>query len=169
MNDGDELILAIDPGDTTGWSLWCLPDDAPVMRLSYGAIKGGYDGFVWWMESSFTALGPSLVIFERFNPDLGYGKSKDYTALEIQGAARALVRALGVELVMHDTAMKAMCPDTDLKRLGFWITPAAARVDPAIMHEDARDVNDSQIHVLAHCKAIDHEPTLEAFWPPITL
>ena len=164
----DELVLGMDPGDTTGWSLWMLPDDAPAMRLSYGAIKGGYEGVRYWMETTLGTLRPSTIIFERFNPDLGYGKSKEYSALEIQGAVRAVGPALGIEVILHDNGMKALCRDADLKRLGFWITPREAKIDANIMHTDARDVNDSQIHVLAHAKAIDHEPTLAAFWPPIT-
>ena len=165
----NETIWTCDPGGTTGWSLWELPEDAPIMRLDYGAIKGGPLGFMFWMERNLALLRPSVIIFERFNPDLGYGKSKDFDALIIQGLVMGAASALGIDLMYHETAMKALCSDADLKRLGYWITPAEARVDPAILHEDARDVNDSQIHALAHAKSIDHEPTLAAFWPPISL
>ncbi|MDF2915889.1 MAG: hypothetical protein K0S70_106 [Microbacterium sp.] len=164
-----ETILGIDPGGTTGWSLWELPDDLPAMRLQYGAIKGGAMGFLFWMERNLGPLRPSLIVFERFNPDLGYGDAKDYEALIIQGLVMGAASALGIDLLLHETGMKAMCTDDALKRLGFYITPAEAKVDPAIMHEDARDVNDSEIHVLAHAKAIEHQPTLDAFWPEIVL
>jgi len=169
MASVSETIWSCDPGGTTGWSLWELPDDSPIMRLDYGAIKGGFLGYLFWMERNLAVLRPSLIIFERFNPDLGYGKAKDYEALEIQGSARTAASALGIDIVLHDTNMKALCHDDDLKRLGFYITPAQAKVDPAILHTDGRDVNDSEIHALAHAKAIDHEPTMTAFWPEITL
>lgn len=164
-----ELVWSCDPGETTGWSLWEMPDDKPMMRLQYGAIKAGVDGFIYWAERNLGILRPTLIIFERFNPDLGYGRGKDYQALEVQGSVKTLASALGIDLVLHDTNMKALCTDNDLKRLGYYIMPEQARVDPAILHEDARDVNDSQIHALAHAKASDHESTLAAFWPPISL
>jgi hypothetical protein len=164
-----ETIWFCDPGGTTGWSLWAFPDTSPAMRLEYGAVKSGVEGFLTWSERTLGVLRPDAIVFERFNPDLGYGKSKDYEALEIQGVVRAVARALGIDLIFQDTDMKAMCSDADLKRLGFYIEPAQARVDPAIMHVDARDVNDSQIHAMAFAKATDHAPTIEAFWPPITL
>lgn len=169
MTETGELVLGVDPGDTTGWSLWEIAADAPAMRLSYGAVKAGVDGWIYWARRNLELMRPSVIIFERFNPDLGYGTAKDYQALEVQGSVKTLAAGLGIDLIMHDTSMKALCSDADLKRLGFWITPAQARVDEAILHEDARDVNDSQIHVLAHAKAVDHEPTVRAFWPPISL
>lgn len=169
MSETDELVLAMDPGGVTGWSLWQYPHASPAMRLNYGLIKNGLDGFLYWSERNLGVIQPSLIIFERFNPDLGYGKSKDYQALEIQGAIKAMARALGIDLMLHDNSMKALCRDDDLERLNFWISPEQAKVDPAILHVDGRDVNDSQIHALAHAKAVDHEPTVTEFWPPITL
>ena len=165
-----ETAWVCDPGETTGWSLWEFPDDAPAMRLEYGAIKGGHLGVQDWIErGNLALLRPSVVIFERFNPDLGYGKAKDYDALVTQGVVLAGARAIGVEVIYHETNMKALCTDDDLKRLGFWITPAQARVDPAILHEDARDVNDSALHAMAHAKVTGHEATVTAFWAPIVL
>lgn len=163
-----ESLLAIDPGQVTGWSLWALDADSPLQRLDYGLVKGGSDGWLEWQERHLGGLRPDVIVFEKFNPSLGYGASKDYEAMIVEGEFKAACRALGLEITFHDTAMKALCSDGDLRRLGYWIMPKDAKVDPAIMHEDARDVHDSFIHALAWAKASDHEPTVEAYWPEMT-
>lgn len=158
-------LLAIDPGETTGWSLWALEPDAPLMRLEYGAVLRGVDGFLDWAERQLIALSPSTIIFELFNPHLGYGDAKNYEALEIQGCMRAVARALALQVAWHTTAMKALCRDDVLKRAGLYIEPAQAKVDEAILWKDARDVNDSQRHALAWAKAHDHQPSIRLYWP----
>lgn len=162
-----ESLLAIDPGEVTGWSLWALDPEFPLSRLEYGLVKGGAEGWFFWQEHHLGTLRPDVIVFERFNPNLGYGKSKDYSALVIEGGLRVACRALALEVTMHGTDMKALCRDEVLKQSGLWVTREQARNDPAIMHEDARDVNDSQIHALAWAKASGHEPTIRAFWPDL--
>lgn len=154
-----ETILAFDPGGVTGWSLWLMTDSTPMHRIDYGLVRGGIDGMLDFFEQKLGGLHPSLVICERFNPDLG-DANKEYDALEITGALRGACRALGIELVFQDIGMKAQCKDSVLKRLGLWID------GPEVEHEDGRDVNDSQIHALAWAKVNDHVPTVEWAWPP---
>lgn len=160
-----DSLLSVDPGQVTGWSLWALDDEHPLQRLEYGLVKGGVEGWLTWQERRLGELRPDVIVFENFNPNLGYGGAKDFEALEIKGAFRAGCRALGLEVTFQETDMKALCKDDDLRRLGLWILPSEAKVDPAIMHEDARDVHDSFIHALAWAKASGHEPTVALYWP----
>jgi len=162
-----ETILGIDPGESTGWSLWLLDNDAPIQRVDYGLIHGGVDGFITFMEVRLGSMRPSVTICEKFNEKDGRVAVADLTPLPIEGAIRAIASALALELIFQPTAMKSMCSDEKLKELGFYITNAEARENPKIRWQDARDVNDSEIHVLAWAKSIDHTPTVEAYWPDV--
>jgi len=162
-----EMILGIDPGDVTGWSLWMLDRDAPIQRVDYGMIHGGLPGFVSFMEVRLGGMRPDVTVCEKFNDKDGRSAMADFTPMLIEGSVYTMASALGLELIFQPTAMKAMCSDEKLKELGFYITNAEARENPAIRWSDARDVNDSEIHVLAWAKSIDHTPTVEAFWPDV--
>lgn len=164
-----DALLAIDPGESTGWSLWAVPDDAPMMRLEYGLVHGGRAGFQAWSREHLAALRLDIIVCERFNPHLGYGgAAKDYTPLYIEGQLDIISEALAIEVIWQDTSMKDLCRDAVLKREGLYIQPAQAKVDEAILWQDARDVNDSMRHALAWAKAIDHDPTVRAYWPEYT-
>lgn len=160
-----ETILAFDPGWTTGWALFALDDDRPVQRLEYGAIHDGLPGFVEFIEQRLGLLRPDILICEKFNEDDGRKANADLTPLPIEGALYAVARALNIEVTWQSIGMKVLCSDQTLKDQGLWITPAEAKVDPAILWTDARDVNDAQIHIGGWCKAHGHEPTVEAWWP----
>lgn len=161
-----ETVLGIDPGEVTGWSLWLLDRDVPIQRIEYGLIKGGVDGFITWMEIRLGQLRPSVIVCERFNTKDGRVAVADLTPLPIEGALKAVASALALEVVWQYNSAKDLCRDDVLKRFGYWITPAQAKVDPAIDHIDARDVNDSQAHVLGWAKGMGHTPTIELLWPP---
>jgi hypothetical protein len=163
MVDPESLsFLVLDPGQVTGWSHWAIEPDLPMLRLQFGVIPGGFDGFLDWLESNLAVMGVSLLICERFNPELGTGGSgKDYVGMEIQGAVKAVCRALGIEVMMFDVGMKAECTDDALKRAGLWIE------NSEVEWEDARDVNDTQRLAHAYAKMLDHEPTIRAIWPPM--
>lgn len=160
-----DSILALDPGESTGWSLWALDDDYPIQRLDYGLVKGGMEGLVTFMEVRLGAVRPDVIVCEKWN--VNDGRRGDPTEpLRIEGAMYAIASALGLELVFQPTSMKDQCHDYVLQDNGLWISPAEAKLDPAILWVDARDVNDSQIHALAWAKTTaQHEPTLAAYWP----
>jgi hypothetical protein len=155
-----DSLLALDPGKVTGWSLWTLDDDFPMTRLEYGLAKGGIDGFISFMELRLGIWRPDIIVCEHFDLD-GRTRYPDLTPRDCEGALRAMVSALGLEVVWQNTDMKALCRDQTLKDHGLWLTGS----DPAIRHDDARDVNDSQVHALAYAKASGHEPTVALYWP----
>lgn len=161
-----ESILAIDPGESTGWSLWALEPEYPMQRLECGLVHGGEAGFITFMEVRLGRFRPSIVVCEEWNINDGRRGNPRFS-LRIEGALMAMTSALGIELVFQPTSMKDMCRDSVLKEHGLWITNKQAREDPQILWQDARDVNDSQINALAWAKAIGHDPTIEAFWPDV--
>lgn len=158
-----DSILAIDPGESTGWSLWALDDDRPIQRLDYGLIHDGGTGYMPWAERHLGTLRPDLVIYEKFIPD-GRITVADLVGLPVEGMIEMGCRALGIECIWQPNGMKAQVRDDVLRENGLYITNEEARTNPAINWKDARDVNDTQIHALGWAK-FNHEPTLAAYWP----
>lgn len=158
------LMLAIDPGEVTGWSTWAMEPDAPLKRLDYGLVKGGAEGWVIWMSRNMM-MRPDMTVCERFNPNDGRAAKAAYIDhIRIEGALMAILDALALPSpIWHYNDMKALCTDATLKSSGLWLTGADDRID----WQDARDVNDSQRHALARAKASGHEPTLLEYWPEI--
>ena len=154
-------------GAVTGWSLWAFDPEFPLQRLEYGLIHDGLEGFVRWLEVRLGRLRPDVLICEQFNTKDGRVARADLTPLYLEGALFAITSALGLEVVWQGTDMKALCSDDTLRDHGLYIMPKDAKTDRAIMHTDARDVNDSQRHALAWAKAIDHEPSVRQFWPDV--
>ena len=160
-----ELILGLDPGQSTGWSLWELPPDLPVQRLEYGLIHGGLEGAAEWMENRLGLFRPTTIVCEKFNQNDGRVARADLTPLPIEGLVYGASRALGIDLVYQPTSAKDQVHDSLLREHGLYVENAEARTNPDILWQDARDVNDSEIHVLAWVKLMEHEPTIDLYWP----
>lgn len=159
-----ESVLTIDPGEATGWSLWALDPKYPIQRLEYGLVKGGTDGFITFMELRLGRLHPDVLIVEDWNRH-DPRKGDPTHPLQIKGALMGAASALGVELIIQPNTMKDQCHDSVLKEHGLYILPREAKVDPAIMHTDGRDVNDTQRHTLGWAKVTEHQPTIALYWP----
>jgi hypothetical protein len=153
-----ETHLYVDPGMTTGLSLWSYREDAPIQRLDYWAVPLGMIGMETWMSSKLGRLRPDLTVCERFDRnEIVPGVVLE--PLPIEGLLYGACMALGLELEMQERVVKAMCSDETLKRSGLWLT------GDDVGHIDARDVNDTQRHALGRAKAHGHIPTIEAYWP----
>jgi len=160
-----ETVLAIDPGKVSGWSLWLFEQDRPLQRIEYGLVHGGLPGWTTWMEVRLWGLRPDVVVCEKFELD-GRTVSPDLTPLLIEGGLFVAMSALGMQPpVFQTTDYKAQVSDVILKRLGLFIERAQARTDPAILHTDGDDVNDSQRHALAWAQSIEHIPTVAMMKP----
>ncbi|MGO2150810.1 MAG: hypothetical protein ACTH32_06370 [Microbacterium gubbeenense] len=145
-------ILAVDPGGTTGWSLWLMREAAPIEHVEHGMIPGGVDGFITWAtESGFVghyAEWPDLtVVSETFVLD-GRTRKPDVTPLKIEGALSVLFPGW----VGQRNTFKSHAPDELLKAHGLWWKGAG--------HD-----RDSARHAIAYAKARKHLPTIEKFWP----
>lgn len=166
----DELLLTIDPGgSTTGWSLWQLPADEPIVRLDYGCIKNGLPGFIEWTIDHHRYLAECVVACEKF---IAERRAEDLTPLQIEGALMAAQQFAGApEIVWQLRSRKRNIGDGPtrtalLKEHGLWISDDQARSDPKVDWKDARDVNDAAIHALIYAKDWEHLPTLRAYWGP---
>lgn len=139
-------LLALDPGGTTGWSLWELPETEPLRHLQHGMVKGGLGGFLhWWLPDGIV---PDIVVAEDFILD-GRTLTPDTTPLEILGA----LQAIRPDLIRQRNTAKALVPDSLLSAHGWkW--------------KGAGHDRDSARHAIAYARTIRHMPTLRAFWPP---
>ena len=138
-------LLSLDPGGSTGWSLWHYDATTPLRHLDHGTITGGLRGFLDWFD--VPAGGPGEIVAEDFILD-GRTARPDTTPLEILGALEALVWASGTPLIRQRNFMKAHAPDGLLKRLDLWW--------PGAGHD-----RDSARHALALLKTRKHAPTLK--------
>lgn len=143
------LLLALDPGGTTGWSIWQYDALTPAMPFEHGQITGGVQGFVEWWREHERDIEPDVdeVVSESFVLD-GRTVSPDVTPLRIEGALSVLWPH-GV--IYQRNTFKAHAPDATLKRLGFW-------------WRGEQHARDSARHALAFLKVRKHLPTVRAYW-----
>lgn len=153
-------VLGFDPGEVTGWSLFEVPDDAPLRRLDYGLIKGGVDGVIDWCVQHPRYLRSSTVVSEGFIPESNAVEWR--TPIRIEGVLLGLCSIYGAAPpIFQSRSTKRAVGDGLLKAHGLWLRGDDVKVG----WTDARDVNDSQLHVIARVKHDEHVPTLRALWP----
>lgn len=157
-DDAVELVLAIDPGMATGWSMWEMSPEKPMHRLEFGLTADGCEGFLDWLDEIRLDLIDHFVI-EDFRL-AGDTKNPNLEALEIIGGLRAFCRFTGKPAPERQhRSLKPQVSDELLKRHGLWVAPGDTH------WVDGRDINDSAIHALLWAKHQEHLPTLERYWP----
>lgn len=153
-----EMLLAIDPGEATGWSTWAYSETEPLRRLDYGLIPGGAEGVMGWLEEFNGFEGLTHVVIEDWRL-AGDTKNPNLEALEVIGVVRLACRWRGVPPpVRQHRSLKTQVTDEKLQEIGYWLE------NSEVDWVDARDVNDSAIHALTWAKLSNHLPTLEAYW-----
>lgn len=156
----EQYVVAFDPGFATGWSRWQCHSDRMLERIDYGLITDGLDGFTEWCLEHPRYLAESIVISEGFIPQSLAVEWR--TPIRIEGAMSAFCAAYATPPpIFQPRNAKHAVADDLLKRHGLWL----AGNDPKIAWQDARDVNDSQLHALAWAKHDGHLPTIRALWP----
>ena len=144
---GVTSLLALDPGGTTGWSLWRFTEAMPIEHVAHGQVSGGVDGFVqWWHRQDEQDIDE--VVSESFVLD-GRTASPDITPLRIEGA----LAVLWPGVIYQRNVYKGHVPDAKIKELGLWWAGEPHAVD-------------SMRHALALMKVRRHLPTLMWAWPP---
>lgn len=146
---GAARLLALDPGETTGWSMWVFSDTQPLTEEDHGMIPGGLIGFINWWRMRPDYLLPTEVVAESFVLD-GRTAFPNVTPLRIEGALAALWNGL---LTLQRNVFKRHAPDELLKELGYWWKGAG--------HD-----RDSARHAIAYCITRKHMPTLMKLYPP---
>lgn len=139
-------LLAIDPGVSTGWSLWRYSDTEPLEHLDHGTVHGGLHGFIdWW--SGRPSDPREEVVAEDFILD-GRTRMPDTTPLEILGALAVLHPAT----VRQRNVLKVHAPDDRLREWGLW------------WRGQGHD-RDSARHAIAYMKLRRHAPTIAHYFP----
>lgn len=141
-------ILGLDPGGTTGWSLWQYDALTPPRPIEHGQVSGGLDGFLEWWEGDDMGYRSMEVVSESFRLD-GRTPKPDVTPLRIEGA----LRVLRPDVIYQPNTMKMHLTDDRIKALGLWWKGEPHAID-------------SMRHVWALMRARRHMPTLLCGWPP---
>lgn len=140
-------LLALDPGGTTGYSLWWYDAITPLRPIEHGQTPDGVEGFIHWWNTQDTHLWDEIVS-ERFVLD-GRTARPDTTPLKIEG----VLMVERPDVIFQPNGFKAAVPDAVLKRLGFW-------------WKGQQHARDSARHALAYLKARGHRPTMRAYFAP---
>lgn len=141
-------LLALDPGGTTGYSLWVYDSITPLRPLEHGQITGGVDGFIEGWRYLDANWDIDEVVSESYRLD-GRTPKPDVTPLRIEGA----LAVLRPDTVYQPNTYKSIVTDERIKALGLWW--------PGEQH-----ARDSLRHAWARMRHLKHMPTLLAGWPP---
>jgi hypothetical protein len=140
-------LLSLDPGGTTGWSLWEYTPTSAAVPIVHGQIRDGVDGFIRWWRDASVPMCWDEVLSESFALD-GRTPKPDVTPLRIEGA----LSVLWPGTLYQPNVLKRHGDDVTLKRLGFW-------------WRGEQHARDTARHVLANMKIRRHAPTIAAYWP----
>lgn len=108
------LLLALDPGETTGWSLWYYDGVTALRAVEHGMQSGGTLGFIYLMHKLEGRFDE--VVCESFILD-GRTAAPNVTPLRIEGALTALWDG---PTTLQRNVYKRHAPDDLLKRAGLW-------------------------------------------------
>ncbi|OJU44467.1 MAG: hypothetical protein BGN98_13870 [Microbacterium sp. 69-7] len=136
-------LLALDPGGTTGYSLWEYTAITPLTLIHKGQISGGLDGFIAWSAG----MHPEEVVAETFRLD-GRTVKPDVTPLRIEGA----LSVIWPHWIGQPNTMKVHADDVFMKRAG-------------LSFRGMPHATDSARHALALMKVRRHVPTIKRYWP----
>lgn len=142
------VILGLDPGLSTGWSVWFYDAITPPQHIAHGTILEGHIGFIeWWYENQ-PRYEWDEVVCESFVLD-GRTEFPEVDPLRTEGA----LAVLWPETMFQRNVMKAHMTDKKIKELGLWW--------PGKGHD-----RDSLRHVWANLKMRKHAPTIMLAFPP---
>ena len=142
-------LLSLDPGETTGWSLWEYDSTYPLTHLEHGMIGHGADGFAHWYKS--LPERPDKIVCEDFILD-GRTATPNTTPLNIIG----MLQLDRPDLILQRNTVKSTIPDRVLKQVGLWW--------PGAGHD-----RDSARHALAFMRIARHRPTINHYYPRRTV
>jgi hypothetical protein len=144
-------LLALDPGKTTGMSIWMYDAETPLELAGYGQIEGGVEGFLEYLYPQDRRYMPwDVIVSESFVLD-GRTPNPDITPLKIEGILEAHAHRTGTLVRFQRNNFKAHVDNDKLKEFGFYV-----KGKPHAM--------DSMRHALAWAKTSYHRPTLDAYF-----
>jgi hypothetical protein len=137
-NKSPMMILAFDPGGTTGVAAWCNDDEGdPVFdseQLSWSEFVNNIDKYEFEPDD--------VIVAERYTITAQtLRKSRQTTALEVIGVLRYIAARAHIEFVLQSPAdAKRYATDARLEKVG-WLKRPLARNDHA---------NDAARHMLLY-------------------
>lgn len=144
-------LLALDPGKTTGMSIWMYDAETPLELAGYGQIEGGVEGFLEYLyPTNGKFMVWDVIVSESFVLD-GRTPNPDVTPLHIEGILESHAHRTNCQLRFQRNSFKKHVDDAKLKELDFYV-----KGKPHAM--------DSMRHALAWAKTSMHLPTLEAYF-----
>lgn len=146
-------LLSLDPGGTTGVSLWRYTDTTPLEHLQHCMVPHGEDGFIAWART-LDLSQIDEVVSESFVLD-GRARIVDITPKGIETAIKMIFGkwGAGLPVTWQRNTMKSAAPDEFLKAHGLWWKGAG--------HD-----RDTARHAIAYMRGKRHMPTIHHFWPP---
>lgn len=141
----------MDPGQTTGVSLWEYDTETFLTYVGHGQIGGGLDGFIEYLyPKNAVARHWDVIVSESFVLD-GRTPNPDVTPLKIEGVLESHVYRNGGLLRFQRNNFKKHVDNELLKRFDlYW------KGMPHAM--------DSARHALAYMKTSLHMPTLNHYF-----
>lgn len=143
-------LLALDPGKTTGMSIWQYDADTPLTKIAHGQIEGGVEGFLEYFYPSNMFMPWDIIVSESFVLD-GRTPNPDITPLKIEGILEAHAHRTGALVRFQRNNFKAHVDNDLLKRFDLY--------KPGQPH-----AMDSMRHALAYMKTSMHMPTLNHYF-----
>lgn len=145
-------LLALDPGSTTGMSIWQYDAETPLTLVGSGQIEGGVDGFLEYMYPDDTSNWGmwDVIISESFVLD-GRTTNPDVTPLHIEGILEAHAHRTGCQLRFQRNNFKKHIDNDLLKRNSLYVAGKPHAMD-------------SMRHALAYMKTSRHAATLNYYF-----
>lgn len=144
-------LLSLDPGGTTGLSVWEYNSVDPLQLVFQAQVSGGLEGFLEWLYPfDSKPLEFDIIVSESFRLD-GRTPNPDVTPLRIEGALTLHQHNTGTPVFLQANNMKAHVDNDRLKAHDLYF--------PGKHH-----AMDSIRHALAYMKRTRHLPTLEKYF-----
>jgi hypothetical protein len=144
-------LLALDPGKTTGMSIWMYDAETPLQLAGYGQIDCGVEGFLEYLypiDGKYMIW--DVIVSESFVLD-GRTPNPDVTPLKIEGILEAHAHRTGALVRFQRNNFKAHVDNDLLKKFELY--------KPGQPH-----AMDSMRHALAYMKTSKHMATLNHYF-----
>jgi hypothetical protein len=148
-----KTLLALDPGGTTGASIWQYDNNTPLTHVAHHQITDGIEGFVKFLLPDGKPLPFDVVVYENFRLD-GRTPNPNVDPLRIEGVIAVYEHVMKVPTFSQGNGFKAHVDNDKLKEHNlYW---------PGQQH-----AMDSARHALAWAKRTHHMPTLLQYFGPV--
>lgn len=122
----EQNLLALDPGETTGWSNFQNNSDGLILLGRFGQVKTWpEEDMVKSLTGLFDLIKPDTVVYERYAVYAWRAREHTWSnvpTLQIIGCIRTLCLQRGIQNVHEQTAQiaKGFCTDDNLRMWGLY-------------------------------------------------